>query len=370
MVMIVIIDVFRNHFSKGNSSQNSRKFHDFLAGTGILEFWFPQLPGPKVYSSCGHSRMPRTLTIVPTLNTRTRRVLAFFLSESTLREAFCSNPRILEAIISDLNRRERRTDGRPRPPVGLRLDFSNLPDDSFNLFRFDVDHLDMLAQNLGLPEVLRTPHRDRVPRREALAIVLRRLSYPCTLREMRNLFGRGEGPISEIWHFTIDFLWSRWRHLLEGLDVRRLASLAPLFASAIQGRGAPLPYVFGFVDGTLRPICRSCCPVFFSFQLNIKQARLWTARLLQREGSYPRTEVPGLDHSGWDPGSHGWSLFRETTRQRDVSLVCTRIQVGRIECLARQRSLHLWRSRLRAQSSASKTVSRQQPFACTYSIQR
>jgi hypothetical protein len=125
------------------------------------------------------------------------------------------------------------------------------------LFRFASDDLETLAAALRLPERIVTLHRDSVIRREAIAIVLHRLAFPGTSHYHRRFFGRGAGPLSEIWHHVISHIRDTFApRLLHRLDIERLAPRLQQFANAVQSRGSPLAGCVGFVDGPLRAIAR------------------------------------------------------------------------------------------------------------------
>ena len=56
-------------------------------------------------------------------------------------------------------------------------------------FRFSLDEIDLLADLLGLPEVVKLPNRCVMSRRMALCVLLKRLAYPNRLSELEKFFG-------------------------------------------------------------------------------------------------------------------------------------------------------------------------------------
>src|SRR3546814_20878151 len=103
----------------------------------------------SAHNSCPEATtpiMPRIRAREFALNTIARRFLYWVSIDPTLHILFASNPLLLGEAIRELSRRSRRQDGRLPRPVGPRLDFADLPDDSFNLFRFHVTDLEMLAE--------------------------------------------------------------------------------------------------------------------------------------------------------------------------------------------------------------------------------
>lgn len=49
-------------------------------------------------------------------------------------------------------------------------------------------------------------------------------------------------------------MYDRYQHLLESLDLVWLD--LEIFSQAIHAKGAPLTQCWGFIEGTVRPICR------------------------------------------------------------------------------------------------------------------
>ena len=90
-----------------------------------------------------------------------------------------------------------------------------------------------------------------------MCIVLRRLAYPNRLCDLESLFGRPKSSISLIVNETVGRLWYTHRHRLTSLDVPWLRQdTLQDYADRIHAKGAPLRNSFGFIDGTVRPICR------------------------------------------------------------------------------------------------------------------
>ena len=92
---------------------------------------------------------------------------------------------------------------------------------------------------------------------EALCILLQRLAYPCRYSDMLPRFGRPVPVLSIISHQVLDYVYdvhshriTQWnREILSPQDLQ-------LYSDAIAAQGTALNNCFGFVDGTLCPICR------------------------------------------------------------------------------------------------------------------
>ena len=92
---------------------------------------------------------------------------------------------------------------------------------------------------------------------EALGIVLRRFAYPCRFSDLVPQFGRPVPELSMIRNTAINFIYqnhggkiTEWNHSLLSSENLRA------YAYAINQKGAALDNCFGFVNGTVRQICR------------------------------------------------------------------------------------------------------------------
>jgi hypothetical protein len=123
-------------------------------------------------------------------------------------------------------------------------------------FRMGPDDLVYMADSL-LPQIQRTTYwRDSYTNVEGLAIVLRRLAFPCRWNDLVAVFGRDASAISRIFNATMTELEETWGHLLD-LNPDHFNGQLQNWAAAIAGRGAPPNLnVVAFLDGTLRRTCR------------------------------------------------------------------------------------------------------------------
>lgn len=114
-----------------------------------------------------------------------------------------------------------------------------------------------LVDALRMPPIFKCPNGTVCDGTEGLCIVLKRFAYPCRYSDMIPIFGRSVPEISMISNEVIDWIYNthhhritQWNHPI--LDPASLQT----YADAIQNRGAALDNCFGFIDGTVRPICR------------------------------------------------------------------------------------------------------------------
>ena len=124
-------------------------------------------------------------------------------------------------------------------------------------FRFKKNEIPVLAQALDIPERFTCKQGTICEGIEALCMVLRRFSYPCRYSDLVPQFGRPVPELSMITNNVIDYIYERhgekithWNHRL--LNPQCLQE----YAAAVHRKGAALENCFGFVDGTVKQICR------------------------------------------------------------------------------------------------------------------
>ena len=139
-----------------------------------------------------------------------------------------------------------------------RLNLETMSDTQIvNNFRFQLDDLPRLQRALAIPDTMKFSERTVSSGLEALCVVLRRLAYPNRLCDLEQLFGRPKCSISVICNETIDYLHENWCHLLTEMNQKFLDQAhLQSYSDAVMACGAPLENCFGFVDGTVRPLCR------------------------------------------------------------------------------------------------------------------
>ena len=124
-------------------------------------------------------------------------------------------------------------------------------------FSFEKCDIPLLVDVLGLPDEIKCKQGTICNSTEGLCIVLKRLAYPCRYSDLISIFGRPVPEIAMISNTVIDFIFehhgrriSEWNHTI--LNHHALQT----YAEAVSDKGAALHNCFGFVDGTVRPICR------------------------------------------------------------------------------------------------------------------
>ena len=124
-------------------------------------------------------------------------------------------------------------------------------------FRVDMADLPVLAEALGIPNRFVFPNRTVATGMEGLCVALRRFAYPCRFSDMMPRFGRSVSELSLIASEVTDFIFSTHGHLLTDFNQPWLhPDRLQEYADAIHDAGGALENCWGFVDGTVRPICR------------------------------------------------------------------------------------------------------------------
>lgn len=124
-------------------------------------------------------------------------------------------------------------------------------------FRVEKKDLPLLADALRLPDTFHRNQRNTADKLEGLCILLRRMSFPCRYSDMLARFGRPVPELSMISNTVMNYIYDihghklcQWNHdLLNPRDFNT-------YTDAIWNKGAALQNCFGFIDGTIRPICR------------------------------------------------------------------------------------------------------------------
>ncbi|OQR84383.1 hypothetical protein ACHHYP_20676 [Achlya hypogyna] len=107
-----------------------------------------------------------------------------------------------------------------------------------------------------MPSPFPTSRRYNVSAVEALCVLLNRLAWPHRLGSMVSHFGRSREALSTIFNAALHHINERFARLLKWDDRRLDGRWMAACAKAIHAKGAPLDSCIGFIDGTVRGICR------------------------------------------------------------------------------------------------------------------
>ena len=139
-----------------------------------------------------------------------------------------------------------------------RFDLDEM-DDSECLAEFRVKKHDLLdlAAALRIPNEFVCHQRSVANGMEGLCMLLRRLSYPCRYSDMIARFGRPVPVMSMVTNTVLDYIYTTHSHrILQWNQTILQPAQLQLYADAVSLKGAALNNCFGFIDGTVRPICR------------------------------------------------------------------------------------------------------------------
>lgn len=114
-----------------------------------------------------------------------------------------------------------------------------------------------LVDALQLPEEIFTSSGYRFDCVEAFALTCAHLASACDEFDLSVRYHRSQSSISEISNEVVTLLDERWEHLLH-FDSNALLLPANLkvYSDTIHKSGAPLHSVWGFIDCTIRVMCR------------------------------------------------------------------------------------------------------------------
>ena len=122
-------------------------------------------------------------------------------------------------------------------------------------FRVEKNDLPQLADALRIPQIFKCDQRSECDGMEDLCMLPRRLAYPFRYSDLIARFGR---PVLEICMMTnkvLNFIFENHGHPITQWNNTILnPECLEQYAEAIYAKGAALNN--GFVDGTVRPICR------------------------------------------------------------------------------------------------------------------
>ena len=138
------------------------------------------------------------------------------------------------------------------------FNLDNMTDDEckteFRFFRNDIYNL---INVLRVPAELTCYNGLKVDAVEAMCIFLKRFAYPCRYADLIPRFAKPEPQLCMIANQMTSMIYDTWHHLLTTFEQTWLDPLnLEMFADAIHDKGAALSNCWGFIDGTVRPICR------------------------------------------------------------------------------------------------------------------
>ena len=124
------------------------------------------------------------------------------------------------------------------------------------LFRYTKADVSKLLILFRFPDQVNLEFRYKASGEEGFLILLRRVSYPTHFTAMKDMFGRSKSALSIIFNFASDFVCEKCKHLLS-FDWERLTpSYLDEMCALNTAKVSILDNCVGFIDGTVRPICK------------------------------------------------------------------------------------------------------------------
>ena len=143
--------------------------------------------------------------------------------------------------------------------VGNRLNFEKIDEETCSRrYRFTKAQVMELLERLSLPARFRAPSRHCWTGLEGLLVVLRRLSYPNTLGDMCEEFGRSKPSLSIVFNITLQWIFRNWDGLLTDPFTHQFLTPARFakYCQAVRRKTSVPLDVWGFIDGTVRSVCK------------------------------------------------------------------------------------------------------------------
>jgi hypothetical protein len=123
--------------------------------------------------------------------------------------------------------------------------------------RMTAQEIFEMVEALEIPDEIVTRSKCVFTGVEALAITCARFRTAGDQHELAMMYCRARSSISEIVNWMVKYIDLTWSHLLD-FDHTLLLSPANLqiYSDAVYSSGAPLTGIWGFIDCTIRRICR------------------------------------------------------------------------------------------------------------------
>lgn len=137
------------------------------------------------------------------------------------------------------------------------FDLDDLCDDECKAeFRFLKNDIHLLKDVLQVPDEVVCYNRLVVDGIEALCVLLKRFAYPIRYSDMCPRFARPVPQFSIITNAMMDIIYNQHCHRLRNFNQAWLSPANQTYADVIHEAGAPYTNCWGFVDGTVRLVCR------------------------------------------------------------------------------------------------------------------
>ena len=132
-----------------------------------------------------------------------------------------------------------------------------LEDECLSEFRVSKLDIPRLLRVLRIPREIVCENGTKVSGLEGLCILLKRFAYPCRYSDLIPRFARSKPELCLICKEVMRFIAGTHSHLLASFDQDWLQpNRLQEYADAVYQKSNALPNCWGFIDGTVRAICR------------------------------------------------------------------------------------------------------------------
>ena len=195
-------------------------------------------------------------------------------------------------------------------------------------FRFshhEMDRVVLAFLNAGFPDVVRTKTRDKCGLYEALCMMCFKYAFPMRHGTMVKIFGCSTCRMSRIVSALRRLIFARFRDSIFNPRVLKPEELE-VFCAAVKNKSG-ISTCFGFIDGTVRPICKP----------SVLQGACYNGKDRRHALKYQGVTTPDgmfLQLAGPWPGSrHDQFMVRESGIVAYLESIPRRASDGAVYCI-------------------------------------
>jgi hypothetical protein len=143
------------------------------------------------------------------------------------------------------------------PQNNIPEHIETLSDDEMRrCYRFTLNEIGQIYSELRIPDVIRADNRSCISGIKALLMLLRKMAFPIRIQCLGKLFNIEFSQISRFLSCIVRIIFNRFSRIM--LFDRKRLTLGKLeeYAACFRTCGIPYHRLWGFIDGTIKKICR------------------------------------------------------------------------------------------------------------------